>query len=157
MPAERSAGAVMFKETSLGRKYFLLHYPGSTEEGFWDFPKGHLEKGETTEETALREVKEETGLSKVEIVAGFKETIRYFVKIDGERRLKFVAFFLAKTNQKRIKISFEHLGFEWLPYEEAYNLVTYKNAKDVLKKANEFLSKGLPSGKKNTERQGRRL
>lgn len=140
MPVERSAGAVIFRNTLRGREYLLLHYPGSTEKGFWDFPKGHLEKGETTQETVRREVEEEAGLKDLEMVPGFKETVRYFVKVDGGNHLKFVAFLLARTNRDDVKISSEHRGFQWLPYEEAYRTVTYKSAKEILKKAHEFIS-----------------
>ena len=149
MPVERSAGAVIFRESGKGRKYLLLHHqaidskrtahPVST--GHWSFPKGHVEKGETTEETVRREVREETGITKLEFVPDFKETIRYFVNYDGQNRLKFVAFFLAKTNQKKITISFEHQGFAWLSYEEAILTVTYPSDKHVLKAAEAFISK----------------
>ena len=149
MPVERSAGAVIFRESGKGREYLLLHHqsvnskrasrPVST--GHWSFPKGHVEKGETTEETVRREVKEETGITKLEFIPNFKETIRYFVNYDGQKRLKFVAFFLTKTKQKNIIISFEHQGFAWLSYEEAIAAVTYRSDKQVLKAAEAFIAK----------------
>lgn len=148
MPVERSAGAVIFRNTSKGREYLLLHHHPSkfSKEsqrigGHWDFPKGYIEKGEKTEETARREVEEETGIKKIEIVPGFKETIRYFVNFKNEHRLKFVAFFLAKTSQKEVKISWEHQGYIWLPFQEAYKKLTYRNVKNLLKNADEFLKK----------------
>ncbi len=52
---------------------------------------------------------------------------------------KEVVFYVAKTETEQIKLSFEHIGFEWLPYDEALEKLTYKNAKEILKKANEFL------------------
>ena len=149
MPVERSAGAVIFRATKKGREYLLLRHQdeidaktGKQKPGHWDFPKGHIEKGETTEETVRREVKEETGVSKIQFVSGFKETIRYFVSVKGEKRLKFVVFFLTRVSQKKIKISWEHQGFAWLPFKEAYERLTYKNAKTVLQKAHLFLSHG---------------
>lgn len=137
MPVDRSAGAVIFRETPKKEKeYLLLHYTS----GHWDFPKGMIEKGETTDDTVRREVLEETGVSDIECIPGFKETIRYFVKHENERRLKFVAFFLARTPENQeVKISWEHQGYQWLPYEKAYATITYKNAKDVLQKAYNFL------------------
>ena len=117
-------------------------------EGHWDFPKGHIEKGEKTEDAVRREVKEETGLDRVEIILGFKETIRYFVNYkNGTKNLKFVAYFLARTARDGVKISWEHKAYKWLPFAEAYQTITYKTSKDVLKKAHGFLSKGLASGK----------
>ena len=148
MPVERSAGAVIFRESKKRREYLLLHHqshdnkrasrPVST--GHWSFPKGHVEKGETTADTVRREVKEETGITGLAFVPAFKETIRYFVNYDGQKRLKFVAFFLAQTSEKNIMISFEHQGFAWLSYEEALKTITYPSDKKVLKAAEAFLS-----------------
>ena len=148
MPVERSAGAIVFRETSEGREYLLLHhYPSKFSKesrrigGHWDFPKGHIDKGEKTEETVRREVREETGVSKMEIIPGFKETVRYFIGPKEERRLKFVAWFLAKTREKKVVLSFEHQGYVWLPLEEACNQATYPDTKKLLKEADEFLEK----------------
>ncbi len=137
MPVERSAGAVIFRKTKEGREYLLIKHAPPYHH--WDFPKGHIEKGEKTEEAVRREIKEETGISKIEIIPGFKETIRYFVKYTGEKALKFVAYFLAKTNEKKIKLSHEHEDFAWLSLEEAHGKTTYKTSKEVLKKAHEFM------------------
>jgi hypothetical protein len=46
---------------------------------------------------------------------------------------------LAQTKTKEIKISFEHQDYKWLEYKEALELVTFKNGKDLLKKANDFI------------------
>ncbi|MBI2056399.1 MAG: NUDIX domain-containing protein [Candidatus Sungbacteria bacterium] len=146
MPVERSAGAVVIKKEKGTIEYLLIQHPdsidakiGKAKPGHWDFPKGHIEKGETTEKTVRREVKEETGISEIEIIPGFKETIRYFVKIGEEKRMKFVAFFLARTETRDVKISFEHQDYTWLPYEEASKKLTYANAKKVLQKAHGFI------------------
>jgi len=147
MPVERSAGAVIYRATKKGKEYLLLHHRQNEKtkrrdvDGHWDFPKGHLEKKEKTEDTARREIKEETGITNLIFIPGFKETIHYFVRHETEKRLKFVAFFLVKTNKGKVRISWEHQGYAWLPFKEAYELLTYKNAKDVLKKAHNFLSK----------------
>ncbi len=137
MPIEKSAGFVIFKEKDKERFYLLLHYP----EGHWDFPKGHIEKGEDLLETAKRELKEETGIENVEVISGFQKTIRYFFKRGKETVLKFVTFFLAKALDSKVKLSFEHQGFKWLKFEEALNLLTFDNAKEVLRSAEEFLIK----------------
>jgi bis(5'-nucleosidyl)-tetraphosphatase len=144
MPVEKSAGAVIFRRERDQIFYLLLHYPGVShraEKDYWDFPKGHIEKGEKIEDTVKREVFEETGLKEIKILPGFKETIKYFFKFEGKNILKFVTFFLAETKEKKVKISFEHTGYEWLPYGEAIKKLTFKNAKEILKKAHEFLKK----------------
>jgi 8-oxo-dGTP pyrophosphatase MutT (NUDIX family) len=142
MPVEKSAGAVIFRKENNKIYYLLLHYPSSprAKRDYWDFPKGHIEKGEKEIETVKREVEEETGLKDIELIEGFKSGIRYFFKFQGENILKFVTFYLAETKEKKVKISKEHIGFEWLPYEEAEARLKFKNAKEILKKANEFLN-----------------
>ena len=144
MPVEISAGAIIFRKEGDKAFFLLLHYPGFRgPKSHWDFSKGNIEKGEKLEETVKREVEEETGIKDVTIIKGFKETIKYFFKFEGKNILKFVTFFLAETKEKQVKISQEHIGFEWLPYKEAKVQLTYENAKEILQKANEFLSKGI--------------
>ncbi len=159
MPLEKSAGAIIFRREDKKIKYLLLHYPSlatraaakGKEEGlpsspkaareYWDLPKGHIEKGEKEIETVRREVEEETGLKDIEFLEGFKERIKYFFKFKGKNILKFVTFYLAETEEEDIKVSFEHLGFEWLLYEKAIKKLTFENAKETLKKAHQFLEK----------------
>lgn len=131
----RSAGVVLFRKGKK-REYLLLKYPA----GHWDFPKGIMEKGEKSQETALRELKEETGISKVEILPGFKETISFYYTWKEKRLLKFVVFYLAKTRQKKVNLSFEHKGFVWLPYKDAVRKATFDNAKKVLTSAERWLN-----------------
>jgi len=142
MPVERSAGGIIFKEEKGKVFYLLLHYPSIShraEKNYWDFPKGHIEKGEKLEETIMREAKEETGLKDLKLIEGFKEWFKYFFKWKGKNILKFVTYYLVETKNKEVKISGEHIGYEWFPYEEAIEKLTFKNAKEILKKANEFL------------------
>lgn len=138
MPIEKSAGAIIFRKEKDTVKYLLLHY----ELGHWDLPKGHIEKGEKPQEAAVREIKEETSIDDVEFIPGFKKTIKYFYKRGRKNFFKIVVFFLAETKIKKVKISHEHKGFKWLPYEKATEQLTFRNAKDVLKKANDFLRAG---------------
>lgn len=148
MPIEKSAGAVIFREKNSKVYYLLLHYPAAKRrpKPYWDLPKGHIEKGETLEETAKREVKEETGLDDIKIISGFKETIKYFFRWENKNIMKFVTFFVAKTKNDKVEISEEHIGFEWLLFEEAIKRATFKNAKEIIRKANNFfLEKGLLS------------
>jgi len=142
MPVEKSAGAVIFKKEEGKNFYLLLQYPGLRHpKTYWDLPKGHIEKGEKEQETVKREVKEETGLEDIEIIPGFKETIKYFFKWEGKNILKFVTFYLVKAKTEKVKISDEHMSYVWLVYEKALEKLTFKNAKEILKKANDHLSK----------------
>jgi len=143
MTVEKSAGAVIFRKESKKLLFLLLHYPlGSrTAEPYWDLPKGHIEKGEKTEDTVKREVAEETGLKDINFISGFEETIKYFFQWKGKNIMKFVTFLLAETKTEKVEISEEHIGYKWLPYEEAITILAFDNAKEIIKKAKDFLSK----------------
>jgi len=143
MPIEKSAGAVIFKKHKGIIKYLLLNYPSTTrgaKRDYWDFPKGHIEKGEKELETAEREIKEETGLKDIEFVEGFKEWIKYFFRYQGKTIFKIVTFYLIEAKNGKVKISGEHIGYQWLPYNQAIKQLTFKNAKEILRKANAFLT-----------------
>jgi len=128
---EKSAGAILFH----GSQVLLLHY----EAGHWGFPKGNIESGESEQQAALRELEEETGISQAALIPGFRETIEYFYRLKGKTVHKTVIFFLAKTQQKEVKISHEHIGFKWLPQKEALKQLTFKNSRKNLEKAISFL------------------
>ena len=93
MPMEHSAGTIIYRKGN----YLLLHY----EAGHWDFPKGHIEKGEYAWETAKREAFEETGIKDLFLVKGFKHMIEYFFKDKGEIIHKNVVLFLVETNTEK--------------------------------------------------------
>ncbi|MBI2652034.1 NUDIX domain-containing protein [Candidatus Woesearchaeota archaeon] len=140
MPTENSCGAIVFKKQKDDSiKYLLLHY----EAQHWDFPKGNQEKKETEEQTAAREIKEETGIEDFEFVDGFRETIKYFYKKGDEAIYKEVIFFLAQSATEEVKLSFEHIGYAWASYEHAMKKLTFNNSKELLRKANQFLYKGV--------------
>ena len=134
MKEEVSSGIILFNDSG-NRKFLLLNYPSK----HWDFVKGKMEDGETPHETALRETKEETGISNVEFLDGFKEEIEYYFRADNQDIHKKVIFFLGKTKTTNIILSHEHLDFIWLDYDNALTKITYHNAKNLLKKSKEFL------------------
>lgn len=138
MIEERSAGAVVFHggSTKDARVYLVLHYPA----GHWDFPKGAVEKGETEEQAAKREIFEETGLRIDGFFPNFRREIEYRYRRSDGLSHKRVVFFLTKSSSVDVKISFEHSGFEWCAYEQALRRLTFDNARNVLKDANSMLN-----------------
>ena len=136
MGTEKSAGIVLLRNDSGKNEFLLLNYP----QGHWDFVKGKVEQNETPHETAIRETKEETGITNIEFIDGFEESVEYDFRFKKEDIHKKVIFFLAKTDEKNIKLSHEHNDYLWLEYNDALKKTTFENAKNVLSKANEFLS-----------------
>jgi bis(5'-nucleosidyl)-tetraphosphatase len=134
----KSVGAVVFRKEGGQRRYLLLHYSA----GHWDFVKGGVEKGEEEEDTLARECREETGITGLRVVQGFRDEISYFFREKGSLVKKHVVFFAAETGMREVRLSHEHQGYEWLPLGEAAEKLTYKNAKQVLAKADAFLNAG---------------
>lgn len=131
MGREISAAGVLFYENL----FLLLKY----ELGHWEFVKGHVEEGESPKETVMRELREETGIIEAKLIDGFKETYDYFFKKEGETIYKKVYCFLIRSETEEVELSFEHVDYRWLPFEKAIEKATYKNAKNVLRKAKKFL------------------
>jgi 8-oxo-dGTP pyrophosphatase MutT (NUDIX family) len=137
---EKSCGAVIYINNQEKTRYLLLNYTA----GHWDFVKGNVEPNETEKQTVTREMMEETGITDAQFVDGFRESINYFYRRQGLTINKEVVFFIIESNADEVKISFEHIGFIWLDYQHAMEKLTFKNAKDVLLKAHDFLlKKGL--------------
>ena len=103
MREQKSAGIVLFRNTSNKNEFLLLNYP----QGHWDFVKGKVEEGEMPHETALRETKEETGISDIEFIDGFEESVEYNFKFKNEDIHKTVVFFLAKFVTLKIHVFLE--------------------------------------------------
>jgi bis(5'-nucleosidyl)-tetraphosphatase len=137
---EQSAGVIVFRtddseEAASSREYLLLDTGR-----FWDFPKGHIEADESEIQAALRELREEAGISDARLVEGFCHKIRYFFRKKSAIIIKTVVYFLAETQQDEIKISDEHVGYEFLPYAKARKRLTYANSRELLRLAEERMN-----------------
>ena len=139
MIEETSAGVVLFRREDSKILFLLLHYPS----GHWDFVKGKMEEGETSHETAIRETREETGITDIEFIDDFEEWIEYNFQFQGELVHKKVIFFLGETKTKEVLISHEHLNYVWVDYLTAMEKTTFDNAKTVLTKSYSLLCKSL--------------
>jgi len=109
---ERAAGVIVFRRQGRRALYLLLQHM----RGHWAFPKGHIETGETSVDAARREVLEETGISRIRLIAGYKKTTRFRFQWppkskDAEQRLKFVVFYLGQAFTSHVRLSSEHKGF----------------------------------------------
>ena len=134
---EKSCGAVVFIKKGDLTNYLLLNYAA----GHWDFVKGNVEPNEKEKETVVRELKEETSITDAKFIDGFREAITYFYRRQGSKVHKEVVFYLMEANTNKVELSFEHVGYIWLDYQHAMEKLTFKNAKDTLQKAQDFLKK----------------
>lgn len=131
---------VIFRKRNNKREYIILQY--NTEDKYWGFAKGGIELGEDELKAALREVEEETSLTNIKLTAGYKEEVEYYFTENNEKAHKRVIFFLGEALDNHDgEVSHEHEDFLWLTPEEAFEKITFANDKNLLKKAEELLTK----------------
>lgn len=136
MREETSSGIVVFRLADNKREYLLL----DRREGFLDFPKGHIENGESETEAAERETREETGVE-TKPIPGFRKEVRYWFKFRGETIHKKVIMFVGQVpGDADPQFSFEHVGLRWLKYEDAMDLLRFDNQRELLEETENFLS-----------------
>ncbi len=132
---ESSCGAVVFRKENDEIKYLLIRNRRSAH---WGFPKGHIEPGESDEETAIREVLEETGL-RIEILPGFVRKSNYTIQGKIE---KSVSIFLANTVDTSYKLQVEEIEeCGWFDFDDALRTLNYDNDKLILNEAKAYLNK----------------
>ena len=142
MIREKSAGFILISDDFHTSHYsvLLLHY----RSGHWDFPKGNIETNETEMQAAIRELNEETDISKFRVIPNFRYTLGYKYTKKSKLISKEVILFLASTMVKKVKISNEHIGYKWTSSNSSVDQLTYSNAKNALLYAINFLHE-LPS------------
>ncbi len=141
MPKIISAGIIIFRKTPEGPKFLLLYHG----HGYWNFAKGKMEMSERSWQTALREVREETGLksSELKFIENFKTYERFFLTRGKEKVLKIVILYLAETRQPQITVSHEHEGYGWFSFNDAKKLmIKYKENIKILQNVYDFLHRG---------------
>ncbi len=133
MRKEKSCGCIVIKDNNA----LLI----KNNYGNWSFPKGHVEKGESEQETAIRETKEETNID-VEIISDKKYSIKYSPKENVEKE---VIFFIAKPLSKKLKKSEKEvydLGF--FNFREVMQLLSYEDIKEIFREfLNDYRKEGI--------------
>ncbi len=134
---EKSCGVIVFRYTNQQLKYLVVQ---NRFNYLWGFPKGHVERGESEQQAALRELYEETGL-KAELIPGFRQTVYY--NLSGQRR-KLVVFFIGQYLSGRVKfLDMENSSYAWLTLEQALKKFKFNNIKQLLIQADKFIRQQL--------------
>ncbi|MCI8603794.1 MAG: NUDIX domain-containing protein [Ruminiclostridium sp.] len=134
MNYEKSCGAIVYRKHHGNTEILLVRHLKS---GHWSFPKGHMEAGETEEDTARREIKEETGLD-VLLDTGFRETVNYSPKKNTKKTVVYFVGMVA--SHELIPQQDEISELRWLEIEQAGNVLTYDNDKLLANKAKSFIA-----------------
>jgi len=152
---EKSCGVVPFREVD-GEILYLVISSAVTKREHWEFPKGGVEEGEREVETALRELREETGVTEVELLPGYREPIRYIYRRAEGLVLKQVVYFIGRVKDPTIVPRREEVkDYRWATYEEARRLLRHGNARELLYRCHAFIT-GQPLPPRPKKRRRRR-
>ena len=129
MSYEKSCGAIVFRKYHGNTELLLIKHSAG---GHWSFPKGHVEAGETEQQTALREVMEETHIE-VDLDPTFRQVVTQSPKRDVK---KDVIYFLGRAkNFDYIPQEEEIAQIKWVEINLAHSFLTYDNDKQLVNKA----------------------
>ena len=140
MKTEKSCGAVVFTRENGEIRYVIIR----EREGFYSFPKGHIEDGETEEQTALREIREETGLD-VEVIDGFRTEDSHPLVREGKPNvIKLIVYFLAEYAGQKLTAQPEEISdISLMSYDQAMESFQYVSSRRILTEAKEFIMTNL--------------
>lgn len=156
---EVSAGGIVFRRISgEGPRYLLIRDSYNN----WGFPKGHLEGDESPAEAALRETAEETGLQQL-LLHGPIRVIDWHFRFRGRHIHKYCHFFLFESPEGEVcpQVDEGITACQWRPLPEALEILSYDNARGVLKRAGEMVrtlvavGAGRPESRNVGEAEGR--
>lgn len=134
MEYEVSSGAVVFTRKD-NEIYFVIV---KSLEGYYGFPKGHIEGNETEEETALREIYEEIGV-RPQILAGFRTTDEHTIPVKKDV-IKRIIYFVAEYDNQQLRYQKEELeGAYLMTYEEAMDVFQFESLRRILNEAKKFI------------------
>lgn len=132
--AEISAGAIVYRKKDGEFEFLLLQNKGEN----WEFPIGHMKKGEELYSCAKREVMEETGLTGFELDINFHHYFTIKKEYLADISFKTIHLFLVEAKEE-VTISSEHLDYKWVNQEEAIAMLKKKHKIKSLQKAIEYL------------------
>lgn len=148
MIREKSAGVIVYRMHPKDGLQYLLLYMGNN---YWNFPKGHVEEGESEAEGALRELKEETGIDNVELLSDFRQQTHFFFKQEREGNSElikkdFILYLAQATSKTAVDITDEQgeneviNGYAWMDFKNAGKYLKFKNLKEILAEADYYIN-----------------
>lgn len=132
-----SSGIIPFRNTRDKREYLVL----KSRTNDWEFPKGSIESDEELQQTALRELEEETGIESLKIIDGFKEDYDYKFEKNGELVHKKVNLFIGRSYEGSADLSDEHYDHQWRTFDQAISTLSHSSVKQILREADKYLDK----------------
>ena len=138
MKNDQSTGIITFFKFPRSVKYLIIKH----RKGHWSFPKGHMNKDESKLKAALRELKEETGITKIQLLkkSVMLQDIYKFTNGKGVKILKKVNYFIGEAKSKKVKIDRkEVVNYKWCTYKSGLERTTFDESKSILKKANKIV------------------
>lgn len=146
---EKSIGGVIYRVVNGQTLYLLVRYRSWQ----WDFPKGHVEKGETELQTLRREIEEETKITDLEILPKFRRAVNYFYTAKNNEKkeriqkgrgiyiFKRAVYYACKTPTEKVVLDFENKGYLWLNFADAYVKLGNDGSRKILAAANAAIAK----------------
>ncbi len=131
---EKSVGAIVVNQGGL---YLLLNRADKNGD-FWEFPKGHQLEDEKDIETLKRELKEETGIEKFELIENFVGKNEYVSSSTGNTRI--ILLYLIKVPKDKVIISQEHKGYVWATFDDALTKLNHDTWREILTTAKKRLA-----------------
>ena len=133
-----SCGVVPVRRQGRSWEFFLVKH----HQGYWSLPKGHQEAGENDEQTARRELAEETGITTVALYTDKTFIEDYHWKFNGQDNHKIVTYFLGLVEDAEITIQQSELADgRWIPMDEAEEVLTFAETQEVFRQARKVLLK----------------
>lgn len=148
---EVSAGIIIYRKSKDGPRFLILFHGGR----YWNFPKGKLTEGEKSFRAALREVWEETGIAErdLQFKEWFRIQDRFVFTRDKQKVFKTVTYYLAETNQQKVKLQEKDeekegeraFGYGWFTFQEAQRILIHRNLRGILKRARDVITRKKPT------------
>ncbi len=134
MVHEVSSGIIIFRRMRELQFLFMMK-----KDGYLDFTKGHIEKGENKISAAIRETEEESGI-RCKIIDGFEEKTDYYFYRNKNIHKEVILFLGEVDPSTKVVTSKEHDAYVWLNYDDAMLYLRHENQKKIIRKAMEFIN-----------------